>query len=299
MRQMPPVILEEDRQKLIEAIETEALAQEVLWLWPMSNESQPPVGQIGGWPSLPDDTAWPISPKTEEPIHFLFQIDLARLSECNNPKRKLLPSKGLLLVFAGLTFRYIDGVTGNCPGLVNLIYVPEGKLGDDGRRPPANLPSPFTAPDAFMPLVGIDIEAPVDGSIPQCPMGAVVVPELLSPQPQSSILDSKSLNRCYDAIKNSLADSEAEHLKHARLLREGRSEPLSEFNVIRMLNGGVSYENAPDLPKSMNDPVHLFTFQLPPRSGVFAGDPLLDILIEASALDDLRLETVTANVDVS
>lgn len=64
--------------------------------------------RFGGWPDLPDGSAWPLW--QGRPMSFLAQIDLAEAHRCQ--PELALPTAGLLLVFLGCTDETFDADDG-------------------------------------------------------------------------------------------------------------------------------------------------------------------------------------------
>ena len=90
-------------------------------LIPGSAESGTGLTFLGGLPDLASDVAWPC--RGDHAMTFLAQIDLAEVSRCDDDR--LLPSDGLLQIFADLTSGVPWHDTAHGPGVLVMAPPPD------------------------------------------------------------------------------------------------------------------------------------------------------------------------------
>lgn len=84
-------------------------------IWLRRTHTSSSASKLGGLPWLPDGVAWPRQLKSNTPLHFLAQIDLAALPPSPLvPSGPQLPSSGILYFFADMyeTMMWGDGECG-------------------------------------------------------------------------------------------------------------------------------------------------------------------------------------------
>jgi uncharacterized protein YwqG len=107
------------------------LAEPAFWLRRGSNVNS--RSQIGGVPTLPAELDWPAQLNTGLPLHFLAQIDLARL-----PAKTKLPRTGMLFFFADLDEEMLWGEEeGGAIASSRVLYAASA---GDQKPLPENLP---------------------------------------------------------------------------------------------------------------------------------------------------------------
>lgn len=290
MRTGRPSLTTQQQARLIETIEANGLAQEALYLWPKPRSAPSdasPVGAYGGLPVLPPGVDWPISPLSNEPVHFLFQIECAALPDCRHPHRPLLPDRGVLMVFGGLTFPYVEDHMGETPGLAYLVHAPDATLDDPGRPVPPGMTSPFDEVVGFAELVP-GYKSPNGLELPRVPMRACAVSQLRVVTDNLVFGGDKSLAAAYEQMM-SVVDGQAflEACPDIETHPNGRwKSGLNPHVAIKMLGEVDGYQNAEGFTNDLADGVRLFSMTWPPAAGVRLGDPTVDIKIAHPALAD-------------
>jgi len=294
-----PYLTAEQRAYLGDIIEAEGLAQEAIFLWPMEKSRAQRVGWYGGLPSLPKGVDWPVSPLSREPVHFLFQVDMAKLPQCRHPHRQLLPEKGILMVFGGLTFPYVEDQVGLVDGLIYLVYAPEAGLDDPGRPIPKGMTSPFDEELGFADLED-GFTSPDGLQLPRVAMRACAAAEFRATTGMSPFRDDPEVAEAYEALVTYVSASEfADACADINTSPWGAGGGLNPYFVVKMLGDLQGYFNADGFSNNHSDGVRLFAMDLPPASGIKLGDPTVDIKMAPRDFEKQDFSRIRVVLDVS